>query len=109
MTAPVVPSPHSSNLGHLLVQIRDGSTDAFAAFYDRTAPLVYGIGRSVFDDALLAEQVTEEVFLAIWRGAGRYDPHRQDAVQWVLATTSVAVGRQRRMGEPGPRGDQPGP
>ena len=77
-------SAATGSAGLLLVRAGAGSTEAFAALYDLVAGQVYGVVRKVVRDPGLAEEVAQEVFLDVWRTAGRFDPERGNAVAWIL-------------------------
>ena len=47
----------------LMQQLRGGDSAAFASLYDRYAPQVHGIARSILRDNHLAEEATHDVFL----------------------------------------------
>lgn len=66
----------------LLVQAGLGDEAAFARIYDLLAPLLYGIVVRVLRDPARAEEVTQEVFVEIWRLAPRYDPLRGTVRSW---------------------------
>jgi RNA polymerase sigma factor (sigma-70 family) len=53
-----------------------GDDDALAEAYDVYAPLVFGIARRVTANRVLAEDVTQEVFVQLWQDPGRFDPDR---------------------------------
>lgn len=61
-----------------------GDTDAFARLYDITAPTVHGIIRRVLRNPAQAEEVTQEVFVEIWRTAARFDPTRAAGLTWMV-------------------------
>ena len=63
---------------------------AFASLYDRIAPLVYGITRRMLRDPLMAEHVTRDVLVELWRQADRYDETRGSVETWA---TTVAHRR----------------
>ena len=46
-----------------------GDSQAFEGLYDELSPAVYGLARRVVRDPARAEDVTQEVFLAVWRKA----------------------------------------
>lgn len=60
-----------------------GDEAAFAELYDRTSRLVYGIVVKVVRDPAMAEEVTQEVYLELWRLAPRYEPGRGSARSWI--------------------------
>jgi RNA polymerase sigma-70 factor (ECF subfamily) len=73
-----------------------GETGAFEELYRLFASRVYGIARRVVRDPAQAEEVAQEVFLEVWRRAGRFDAARGSAASWVLALAhSRAVDRVR--------------
>ena len=61
-----------------------GDQRAFAEFYDRTAPRVHGLVRRVLVDPAQSAEVVQEVFLAVWQEASRFDPARGTALSWLL-------------------------
>jgi RNA polymerase sigma-70 factor, ECF subfamily len=67
----------------LLVAVAGGDTDAFAALYDRVTPQVLGVALRVLRDRSLAEEVTQEVLVEVWRKAARFDPDRGTASGWI--------------------------
>jgi RNA polymerase sigma-70 factor, ECF subfamily len=67
----------------LLVAVAGGDTDAFAALYDRVTPQVLGVALRVLRDRSLAEEVTQEVLVEVWRKATRFDPDRGTASGWI--------------------------
>jgi RNA polymerase sigma-70 factor (ECF subfamily) len=60
---------------------------AMSELYDRYAGLVYGAGVRYLGDRALAEDLVQDVFTAIWRGAGGFDPQRASFVTWVYRIT----------------------
>ena len=80
----------------LLQRVREGEQEAFAGLYDRTAARVFGMVRRVVHDPQLAEDVTQEVFVEVWRTAARFDPARGSAISWLLTVAHRrAVDRVR--------------
>lgn len=68
----------------LLRRTAKGDRDAFAGLYDQLAAPVYGLVRRVLRDPSQSEEVTQEVFLEVWRQAPRFDEGRGAARAWVL-------------------------
>jgi RNA polymerase sigma-70 factor, ECF subfamily len=75
------PAPSAEDLLHAVAL---GDQEAFAALYDRLAPVVYGIVRRVVRDPSQSDEVTQEVFVEVWRTATRFDHTRGTAQTWVL-------------------------
>ncbi|MFW0793418.1 ECF RNA polymerase sigma factor SigK [Gordonia sp. CPCC 205515] len=68
----------------LLGQIADGDSEAFARFYDATCDRVYGMVVRVLRDPGYSEEVTQEVFLQVWRSANNFDPQSGSALSWLI-------------------------
>lgn len=67
----------------LLVRTARGDRDAFSALYDSLSALVFGMAVKTTKSRALAEEVTQETFLQVWRQADRFDPSRGSARSWV--------------------------
>ncbi|WP_125611669.1 ECF RNA polymerase sigma factor SigK [Specibacter cremeus] len=61
-----------------------GDEAAFGALYDALAPRVFGLVRRVVRDPAQSEEVTQEIFVEVWRQAARFDTDRGRAVSWIL-------------------------
>lgn len=68
----------------LLGAVANGDERAFAMLYDRVAPAVLGVVSTVVRDPAQSDEVTQEVFLDLWRTAARYRPDRTSALTWVV-------------------------
>ncbi|MDA8103249.1 MAG: sigma-70 family RNA polymerase sigma factor [Nitrospiraceae bacterium] len=60
----------------LVVLIASGSQEALVEVYRRHVGYVYGVALRVVGPGALAEEVAQDVFLALWRQPDRYDPSR---------------------------------
>ncbi len=80
------PEP-GQRLTELLVRAAKGDEAAFADFYDRTSAAVHGLARRVVRDPARAEEITQEVYLQVWRTATRFEPSRGSARSWLLTLT----------------------
>lgn len=70
---------------------------AVSELYDRFGPLVYRMAYQVLPTRADAEDAVQEVFVRLWRTAGRYDPKRSALVTWVmLLARRILVDRMRR-------------
>lgn len=58
----------------LMQQFARGADDAFSQLFERYKQPIYGFFRRRVPDAAQAEEMTQETFLAIIRGAARYQP-----------------------------------
>jgi RNA polymerase sigma-70 factor, ECF subfamily len=59
-----------------------GDERAFAEFYDEVSPVVFGTTLRVLRNRAMAEEVTQEVFLELWRQAPRYDRSKGSPKAW---------------------------
>ena len=75
----------------ILSRIADGKADAVAECLDRYGGLVWSIARRLSGSESDAEDAVQEVFLQIWRNAGRYDP------KIASETTFIAMIARRRL------------
>jgi RNA polymerase sigma-70 factor, ECF subfamily len=57
---------------------------AFEQLYDRHSKIVYGLVLRILQQASTAEEVVQDVFLQLWRNAGRYEAARGPFVPWLL-------------------------
>ena len=82
---------------------------ALARLYDRYSRTVFGAGLKMLGDRSLAEELTQEVFLKVWRSSGTFDPSRGGFSTWLFRVTrSVALDLHRRRARrvrPLPEGD----
>jgi RNA polymerase sigma-70 factor (ECF subfamily) len=73
-----------------------GDRQAFAALYDRHGAILFGIVLRILRSKSEAEEVLQEVFLQIWRGAGGFDASRGQLLPWLmLLARSRALDRLR--------------
>jgi len=60
----------------LVRRVGDGDEDAFRRLFRRYGPTALGLARRIVRQPFLAEEIVQEVFLAVWRDPGGYDPER---------------------------------
>src|SRR5438094_1682753 len=68
----------------LMEQIQAGNGDAFAVMFDRYHRLVLVTALKIVRDVAEAEEVTQSVFLEIYRAARQFDPARGNLKVWLL-------------------------
>ncbi len=74
-----------------------GERDAFAAIYCRYQAIVYRFARCMTGSAVAAEDVTQEVFVALMRDLARYQPQRAGLSTYLYAVArNVTRARLRR-------------
>src|SRR5690349_1962413 len=70
----------------LMRDLASGQQDALGPLYSRYASLVFQIGVQSLDRPA-AEELVQEVFLTIWRGAASFDPTQGAFRPWMLRLT----------------------
>ena len=80
----------------LIARVNAGDEAAIEALYARYGGPCFGLARRILDDAQLAEDVVQQVFLALWKGTG-FDPKRGAVSTWLMSMTHhKAVDSLRR-------------
>lgn len=74
----------AARLAELLARSARGHEDAFAELYDLTASRIHGVVWRVLRSGDHAAEVTQEVFVEVWRQAARYSPERGSALAWMV-------------------------
>lgn len=83
--------------GMLVRRVTEGDHSALEALYDRYVRPAFALARRITGDTVFAEEVVQEVFLALWRDPAKYDPARGGFPSWLLAATHhKAVDAVRR-------------
>src|SRR5437870_11195870 len=77
---------HAPRDDELMRQVADGSAEALGLLHLRFARVIFGLAVQSLDRAA-AEALVQEVFLAVWRNARRFDPERGTVRAWVLQIT----------------------
>jgi len=86
------------DLGVLIERTADGEDTALAALYDATCAMVNGLALRILGDRSVAEEVTADVYLQVWRQAARYDAGRGAPLTWLLTLTRSRAIDQLRAG-----------
>ena len=76
---------------------------AFEVFYDRHGGAAYSLAHRIVGNPALAEDVTQEAFLSIWRSEAGYDRTRGSVRAWALGIVrNRAIDALRREASRGP-------
>jgi RNA polymerase sigma-70 factor (ECF subfamily) len=87
----------------LLARIERGEPAALGLLYALYKRPVYSVARRLLRDTDAAQDVVQDVFVAIWQGASSYDAARGSVRTWILALAhhkSVDALRRRRATAP---------
>jgi RNA polymerase sigma-70 factor (ECF subfamily) len=88
----------NDRLADLVARASRGHEDAFAELYDLTSSRIYGVILRVLRSADHAAEVTQEVYVEIWRQSARYLPDRGSVLGWMTTMAHRrAVDRVRSV------------
>jgi RNA polymerase sigma-70 factor (ECF subfamily) len=92
-----------------------GDEVALGEIYDRLASLVFGLAARVTRDRVVAEDITQEVFVTYWERPLAFDPDRGSLRSWLAtiahrrAVDHVRAEERRKVTALGPRLTDPAP
>ncbi|WP_330172296.1 sigma-70 family RNA polymerase sigma factor [Streptomyces sp. NBC_01498] len=78
------PAGESRAEADIAAALTRGDPDALADAYHRWGPLVHALATRALGDAKEAEDITQQVFLGVWRGRAGYRPERGPVGAWVV-------------------------
>ena len=80
----------------LLRRMANSDREAFAQLYDRFSRPLYATALRILGNAAEAEDIVQDVFLALWEKADAFEPGRGSAFAWaVTLTRNRAIDRFR--------------
>lgn len=88
----------AAHLVELMARSARGHEDAFSELYDLTSSRIYGTVLRVLRSADHAAEVTQEVYVEVWRQSARYAPDRGSVLGWMTTMAHRrAVDRVRSV------------
>jgi RNA polymerase sigma-70 factor (ECF subfamily) len=69
----------------LLVRVGDHDERAVEELYGRYSGPLYSLAYQVTRSERFAQDVVQETFIAVWRGASKFDPERGNAGPWLFS------------------------
>jgi RNA polymerase sigma-70 factor (ECF subfamily) len=95
------PNARAVQAGQLVRQATGGDLDAFEELIRRLQRRVYGFAYHHVRDLDEAQDLTQEIFVKLYRNLGRYDPARPfEPWFWKLATNTSINYRRKRVPVP---------
>ena len=85
VSPPVRRPEDASGDADVLRRIAAGDRSAVDALYERFRRPAFALARRILGDDVLAEDVLQEVFLAVWRDPAAFDRARGSVASWLLA------------------------
>jgi RNA polymerase sigma-70 factor (ECF subfamily) len=73
--------------GQLVELVAEKDAGALEALYDRYGRAAFSLARRILTEETLAQDVVQEVFLSLWRNAGRFDAGRGTVATYLLSMT----------------------
>jgi RNA polymerase sigma-70 factor (ECF subfamily) len=87
---------HSPDDIQLLQRVGRQDQDALMQLYQRYGNLVYSLAMRVLREQGLAEEVTQDIFLKLWRHPERWNPALGQFTSWLMTITrNAAIDRLR--------------
>jgi RNA polymerase sigma-70 factor (ECF subfamily) len=82
-TGATEPTDAANDVDRCLGLVARGDERAFARLYDLVSAQVFGLVHRVVRNPAVAEEVSQEVFVQVWRNATRFDPEAGSAMTWI--------------------------
>ncbi len=70
---------------NLLTLIAHGDKEALECFYERFSTQVFSLARYMLKDEAIAEEIAQDVFLAVWQKAGTFKANRGSPKGWLMS------------------------
>jgi len=90
------PGPSDSQL---VIRLKQGDEDALASLFQRYGRIVYAVALRVLGESTAAEDISQEIFMQLWRKPQLFDSQRGSLSAWLAVVTrhrSIDQLRKRR-------------
>ena len=81
-----------------VARVAGGDAVALRELYDRYGRVIYSFAYRLTHDATLSEECVQDVFVALWRRAGDFDPSRAKLTTWLFVVArnrAIELGRRK--------------
>ena len=90
-------APQAPDDATLATRIGEGDAEALAMLFDRYSRVVFSFAMRMLGEPGSAEELTQEVFIRIWRQGAQYQHSRGAFLTWILSIThNMAIDEIRR-------------
>lgn len=92
----------ADELAALMDSVAGGDRKAFGRLYAATSPMLFALVKRIVHSEHQAEEVLQDVFVRVWKKAGRYDKKRARVTTWlatIARNRALDVVRSRRGDE----------
>jgi RNA polymerase sigma-70 factor, ECF subfamily len=94
-TQDIAPAPERE-WPDLIAKIARGDQEAFSRLYDQSSPHIYGLVLRMVNQPQIAEEVTMDVYVQVWKQAQSYNLNRGTPMGWLVTLArSRAIDRLR--------------
>lgn len=69
----------------LISLVESGDADAFASLYDRHSRAAFSLAYRMMGERQASEDLTQDAFIKVWRGAASYRAERGSVRTWILS------------------------
>ena len=76
-------SERHAHMAALIASCAAGDRAAFGLLYGQSVRFVFAVVRSVLGDSMIAEEVTQEIYVTIWRRASSFDIDKGSPLAWI--------------------------
>ncbi|ALV07183.1 sigma-70 family RNA polymerase sigma factor [Roseateles depolymerans] len=99
---PTAPNERDAQLERLMQRVARADRQAFQSLYELTSPTLFAVVLRINRDRSAAEELLQEVFMAVWRQAERYDSTQSRVMTWLttIARHRAIDSLRRKSSEP---------
>lgn len=100
--APAAHTERDAQLERLMERVSRADRQAFQSLYELSSPVLFAVVLRINRDRSAAEEVLQEVFMAVWRQAERYDSTQSRVMTWLttIARHRAIDSLRRKSSEP---------